>query len=326
MPKLPHWPTAALCAAALIPGCHPFGGGPAPTAAHRFVPGDIGFWSAGRGIALDRHGQVALTMDGGRRWRVVGRWGNGRAGYAPRSLSVSAGGAAAFLAGCGRGACSEIVRSSDGGRSWSTTAAGIRPTALALARSDPHVAWAVTVPGSLPVLRLFRSGDGGRTWRRLTLPCRAGDAWSSPMSLATARRGWLMCGPMAGVGEQPKKLLETTDGGTEFHSLLDIDPLHPGGRGGGLGISGYTVALSMNADGHGLLAEDRADSFWTADGGRSWHPIRHVTQTDHRQAFAAFQLSRRVGYLLVHGAGRTDLYRSTDGNRRWKRLAHWKGQ
>ena len=327
MHRIAHLPLAALCILALIPGCariaHDAGG---PAAAPRFVPLEIGFWSLDRGIALDRHGNVALTTDGGRRWRVVGSWGPPRSGYGPRSLSVSRQGSAAFLTRCGRIGCGELVRTLDGGRSWSTFATrGVDPTAVVVARTQPQVAWALVDYGAGPSVRLARSSDGGRTWMPVKSPCRAGWSGLNPISLATRRRGWEMCGSQPAAGEQPKQLLVTRDAGRSFSSLLHIDPFRHGGRPGGLSISGYTVALSMTADGHGLLAEERAPSYRTADGGRNWLPIEHVTQPDYRDAFAAFQLSPRVGYLLVYGAGRTDLYRSTDGDRRWRRLAHWRG-
>src|SRR5437764_14405571 len=120
MERIAHLPLAALCTLALIPGCartaHDAGGS---AAAPRFVPLEIGFWSLDRGIALDRHGDVALTTDGGRRWRVVRSWGPPRSGHGPRSLSVSRYGSAAFLTRCGRSGCGELVRTLDGGRSSS---------------------------------------------------------------------------------------------------------------------------------------------------------------------------------------------------------------
>jgi hypothetical protein len=68
----------------------------------------------------------------------------------------------------------------------------------------------------------------------------------------------------------------------------------------------------------------REFAYTTSDGGLHWRPVTRITAPDIREGFSPFQLSPRIAYLLVFQPGVT-LYRSTDGDRRWTAVRHWKG-
>jgi hypothetical protein len=55
----------------------------------------------------------------------------------------------------------------------------------------------------------------------------------------------------------------------------------------------------MAADGHGLLAVDRAFTYRMSDGGRHWQPLRSITSPDTRNGFAVDQLSSDTASMLV---------------------------
>jgi photosystem II stability/assembly factor-like uncharacterized protein len=231
------------CATALLARCGGERNGVAAAIEQpRFVPYQIGFWSAAHGIALNRSGRLmATSLDGGQTWRILRRWDG-----PVDSLSVASRGAVAVLGDCRRSVCRQMWRSHDDGRSWRGQVLPSPVSSLELARSSPGTAWS-----------------------------RIG-AYETPCT--GSRR------PVAS------------------------------------GLSGFSdpSALSMAADGRGLLAMDRAWSFRTSDGGRHWQPLRSITSPDTREALAVDQLSPDTALALVwSGDTGTTLYHTTDGGLHW---------
>jgi len=210
-------------------------------------------------------------------------------------------------------------RSHDDGRSWQGRVLPSSVSTLMLARSNPQPAWSRIGAYGTPRSVLEVTHDGGRHWVAIRLPCPTGWDDTSPTSLATPELAWMVCTSMPGAGTQEKQLYRTSDGGVTWRRLIDIHfqgsrPLMAGGLSG----SGYPSALCMAADGHGMLAVDRAFTYRTVDGGRHWRPLRSITSPDTREGLAVDQLSPDTALMLVwSGDTGTTLYHTTDGDLRW---------
>jgi photosystem II stability/assembly factor-like uncharacterized protein len=288
-----------------------------------FVPSQIGFWSTTRGIALSRSGQwMAVTTDGGQTWRIVRHWLTGVA-----SLSVARHGAAAVLGDCRPSTgCRLMWRSRDHGRSWASQALRRPATMLALARSNSDTGWSRVAESDSDRVSFEATYDGGKHWHAIRSPCSGGWTDSSPLSLATPRRGWIICTSTPGGGFQEKQLYETSDGAAIWTRLIDIH--FQGSRPqftGGLPGFGYPTGLSMTADGYGLLAMGRDFSWRTRDGGRHWRPLHSITRPDTREGFGVSQLSATSAVMFVFSGGTgITLYRTTDSDRHWLIVRRWR--
>jgi photosystem II stability/assembly factor-like uncharacterized protein len=151
---------------------------------------------------------------------------------------------------------SHLMASVDGGRSWTALAVpcGEDSREEDLAPSPAGVLWLLCggegVAGG-ETGSLYRSRDGGRSWKPLVPSTTFGfDNVIAPVSAFTA---WL--------GGSSHSLLETRDGGEAWHAVLE-------GAGGGWRVE-FTGARTGYAWEHDRL-------FLTFDAGRHWRPI-HLT-------------------------------------------------
>jgi photosystem II stability/assembly factor-like uncharacterized protein len=197
---------------------------------------------------------------------------------------------------------------------------------LTLARSSSYAGWSRVADADADRVSLEATHDGGRHWQAISSPCSRGWTDSSPTSLASPDRGWIMCTSTPGGGFQEKQLYRTSDGGATWTRLIDIR--FQGSRTqirGGLRGFGYPSGLSMTAGGYGLLAMGRDVSWYTRDGGRHWRPLYSITRPDTREGFAVSQLSATTALVLVfNGDTGITLYRTIDGDHHWSRLRRWR--
>src|SRR5581483_11214543 len=139
---------------------------------------------------------MSATTDGGRTSTVLARLPGPVTWVAVAPSRV----AWAIVGACTKGTCShELCRSSDGGASWSR----LGPAPLqAVAFGD--AAHGLAVGGGI-----LSTADGGRTWRGLASPCPDG---ARGVSMVSARRGWLLCVRILGVGNADKTVYGRTMG------------------------------------------------------------------------------------------------------------------
>lgn len=164
-------------------------------------------------------------------------------------------------------------RSVDAGTSWEPASAGIsHPNVTAVAvsaveRADGQgVAYAGTEPSTL-----FRSEDGGGSWRELSEMRRLPSypEWSFPPKPHTSHVRWISADPnTAGrlfVCIEAGALIHSYDGGESWHDRVDDGPLD-------------THTLAVRADEPGRLYSAAGDGvFWegygyseSPDAGASW--------------------------------------------------------
>jgi photosystem II stability/assembly factor-like uncharacterized protein len=189
-----------------------------------------------------------------------------------------------YVADCG-GACSggTLQKTDDGGATW-TIVRGV-PYAVQSLAVDPHhssTVFAGTSRGDI-----FRSGDGGRTWRRVAAPPDLPQSHQYSV-------GVIVVDPVEPENVYAARhsggILKSTDGGvtwrrandglTDRHvNALTVDPHDP-----------HILYASVGAPG----TSDPAAVFRSADGAQTWHPFSVGIPAVGVAAFAVDRSGREV--------------------------------
>jgi uncharacterized protein (TIGR03437 family) len=179
------------------------------------------------------------------------------------SLAATADGAVLYA-----GTPSSLMRSGDGGQTWSRTTPGIpaRPQVLAISPRDPSVVYAGTAAG------FYRSTDGGSHW----------DLIPSAMSqYQTAIFHQILADPLqpstlwvvAGNTPEPSGIYTSNDGGDTW-TAIPIPPF------GGLSY-GIAQSLALDPDHSGTVyAGGQVNPIYkSTDGGRNWQTLAFIFGT-----------------------------------------------
>ena len=219
-----------------------------------------------------------------------------------------------------------VLRSIDGGRSWSVRPVTGAPDTLQfrdIHALNDRTAWILAAgPGDMS--RIYRTNDGGATWTlQWTNPEAAGfydcfDFWDAQRGIAYGD---------AVDGEL--RILRTDDGGEHWRFVPQsaLPAAQPGE--GGFAASGLCV--DTRPDGHAWIAAGnaaRARVFRTGDYGASWTAadapvvageasgLTSVSMVDDRRGYAF------GGNLAVTDRRTENVAMTTDGGRSWSPLAH----
>jgi photosystem II stability/assembly factor-like uncharacterized protein len=246
-----------------------------------------------------RNGELRRTTDAGRSWTVIG--------HTPRLVSLA-------FASSQRGfALSEhqrLLQTADGGRSWTL----LRSFHVGFGGwgsidfSDGRDGWVALSD------RLFRTRNGGLTWRRVDAPCSRLMLYVGGVSFLDARRGFLVCGGQPATIMQAKEVYESTDGGTSWKLRACVRFVRGSGCPGVIGADGHASGLDFRDDRVGLLVTDRGGIARTHDAGRRWRNTLFTDDEDEVMA-TSWASDTTVYALLYHGA---KIVRSDDGGRHWK--------
>ena len=246
------------------------------------------------GWAVGGNGALVSTADGGRNWKVRARptedtlrdvfFTDALNGWLVCERSVYA------LARMEEPR-SYLLRTADGGETWSRVALTADDAGVLLARvvfATPERGWAFGEMGAL-----YSTRDGGATWQRRRAPTRR---FLSGAHFLDASRGWLV--GAAGTA------LRTTDGGETWRAL--VSPALPRTR---LNAVWFADAARGWAVGQGGVVVA------TGDGGNSWRAQASGTEADLTDVKF---LNAREGWAV--GAGGTVL-RTTDAGETWQAVA-----
>jgi photosystem II stability/assembly factor-like uncharacterized protein len=164
----------------------------------------------------------------------------------------------------------EVQTTSDGGVTW-TNAFAARGDLVGLDAASRDVAWFLTMDGAYCTssncerYELFRTADGGATWRSLGNPkrdaaCARGNL-TAPL-FASPTRGWLGLNLGAGGAEGNGGILATEDGGMTFA----CSPAPPNVALVSAADPDHIWAVSIRTSPQTLRASD--------DGGRTWRVLQ----------------------------------------------------
>jgi len=167
-----------------------------------------------------------------------------------------------------------LIKTTDGGANWKELPRESLPPALegegAFAASGTCIAvgesknvWFAT--GGASVARVFRSTDGGNSWKAATTPITAGNASSGIFSIAfkDAKHGVIVGGDYKKETEGGSNVAITNDGGATW--TLAKGPRPAGFRS--------AVAYVPGSRGQSLVAAGPSGSDYSTDDGASWASI-----------------------------------------------------
>lgn len=273
------------------------------------------------------HGAVVIerSADGGRTWRASAPICDGSgAGPGPvlpldaRRLYLPIGEGAA----AGSSAQS-LWRSDDGGRTWRfvsrTQTTGPPGRALPFGCDKTGVGFATLLRGWAggacaggPAF-LYRTDDGGRTWRPLRLAGLDRCACDVvPPRFFGARGVFSVDGfPDAGPTRALDRLYWTSDAGAHWRASFV-----PAGRIGPRSVVDGSTAWVTGTP-RGSVAKRFERLFVTTDAGRHWRAVRLPFDAAGYQLDA---VSATVAYAYGGIGVRTSLLRTTDGGRSWRRV------
>jgi photosystem II stability/assembly factor-like uncharacterized protein len=167
-----------------------------------------------------------------------------------------------------------LIKTTDGGATWKEIPRENLPPALEGDGAFAASGTCITVQGKKNVwfgtggaatARVFRSTDGGDTWKGAATPITAGNASSGIFSIAfkDARNGVIVGGDYKKENETGNNVAATTDGGATW--TLAKGPRPSGFRS--------AVAYISETGGRKLVAAGPSGSEYSLDNGASWTRI-----------------------------------------------------
>jgi len=160
-----------------------------------------------------------------------------------------------------------LYRSSDGGATWSArlTYAGGLPSQVLVDANGTGIAVGGQPTGAAADLVLFRTQDGGTSWKRVDAPLTA-PAWGIPFFI-DASRGWVL----VSLGPDSAEIVSTRDGGATWSAGPAFND-----RANFPGLSSVRLRIVWTADGHGIAVLPAGSGsaavhvVITDDGGATW--------------------------------------------------------
>jgi hypothetical protein len=258
----------------------------------RFSPQAVAFFDQMHGVlvgkmvdrrCLDRdnchHGLIESTADGGTSWRVRER-------TTQAVVDVSA------LVGTGLAWAtvgSRIAETTDRGSTWRYLPHG---DALAPSFASPTLGLAASREELS--MKLLRTTDGGRSWKRLLSPCQGEIGFGESVSFPAVSSAWLLCTGQGGAGNEAKAVFESADQGRSWRPIA-VEAFGKKQVGHGLSGYGYTIGISFLADGRGWM---------TAASGRCHRPSPTTTQPPRRRSGRRTRSAEHRGSRRARGRSR----------------------
>lgn len=244
--------------------------------------------------------------------------GGGVSTFQPASVTfVSAAmGYVLGVAPCPGSPCTAVRHTTDGGRTWTATAAAPAAALSPLTKSDEvggvrSIRFATTQDGWIFGPALYATHDGARTWHPVSL---AGAVSSLEAAAGRVYAIVIACpGGAASCGSGSAALWQATTRTDDWHKVMDLGTASSAAGASTLvlhGTSGWAVLPAGSADGPRL---------WSSQGGKAW---TQATDPCKHDQFSLGQVAATDSsvFLLCFGSGFTgneekQLLVSADGGR-----------
>ena len=215
-----------------------------------------------------------------------------------------------------------ILRTADGGRTWTTVDSPPEPVSE-LWVAGTIDAWALTtcVPATNPCARLLHSTDGGRTWTSRVEPFD----W---VAFGDSSDGWAAA-PGPGTMDLGLTVSHTTDGGATWAKVTSPCQGSPAGPLRAIAFGSPSSGLAVCANTLGAGGEFHS-VLSTSDGGVTWHVRASVTpapSSGNAEKIGDLPYGGYIRGIVVAADGtawlwgdRMDVLASTDGGVTWRGL------
>lgn len=287
-----------------------------------------------------RHGWVAAyncatvavslyrTSDGGRSWQSLGRPTEHSCGGGPTFLSFFDDMHGWMEPVSPNGPVGELLGTSDGGRTWKHLASGpqgqIRSPALPCLAPIRFVARQVGWMARCEDGRIFSTADGGRRWRRTSIPVHDASEARFDLPVFAAETGvvaaTLATRPVTAPGRTRAVAFSVShDGGRRWavQSTREIAPCP---------LTPYYTALwpASIADAHVwwiVAGGSRPLVQVTVDAGRSWRTaVAHGLPSGACSVMRVSAANANVAWVVARqGTDGSALFQTRDGGRTWRR-------
>ncbi len=234
-----------------------------------------------------------------------------------------------------------LLRSTDGGRSWSRIHATLPAPLLpktpfpgyitSLSFLNETTGWVTGMSNSREHSWIYLTHDGGNTWQEQHLPSPQGYAATELLDLGqphffTAREGVL---PAASTHFEPTGVCAfiTHDGGHSWQSQPFFALKHYSDE---VVDPHLLIEVSVPLPSFTSLTTGWVGNisiYRTTDGGHSWHHFDHPLPLNYDDPGLQF-ITDRVAFALVHTGepinfqAPSELYRTTDGGKTWTTLRY----
>jgi photosystem II stability/assembly factor-like uncharacterized protein len=252
------------------------------------------YWSwpdRGDGFIAAWDSGVYVTHDLGRHWQRI--WPKTTpVSYASAKIAI----AVEALFGADPQSGSSIIRTTSGGGGWGFWGriwAGATVSQLVRISPKNVVAVASSSWTGYGRLGLFRSGDNGRSWRRLTAP-KMGNTDASSVSISFAGGEGLLLVPDRG------RLFATHNGGSSWQLVSS----HPR----------FSTVVVLDSKHFLATLQNATDAYSSDDGGRSWQRLRPGVSGSGMAPLTIAASDRQ--HMWIAAAGEY-LLRSVNGGKSW---------
>lgn len=240
------------------------------------------------------------STDAGRTWTRINAGIRPSEGYGIVANTVAADPSLPGLlfAGTGGG----IYRSLDRGAHWTPVGASHFPGDVNALAFDPTQPGTVFSGGDI----LLRSRNGGRTWRRLTLPATWYEPEIASIVISPLRPQTVFVLDFNQRRGEAQSLFRSRDGGNTWTQVFE----------------GGAAALALHPTDPDVawLATEATQEIWRSDnGGRTWKKV--ATGVGGGGELTALLVDRLDPSILYVGTNGSGVWRSTDGGLTWAPLS-----
>jgi len=228
-----------------------------------FVNSDTGFISGDIVNGNSSTGRVYKTMDGGRTWKKILQKGT-----AVSNVSVF-----------GHDSWIDVTDQQNGGLYFSKDDGQTfnRISSMSLSGIDfwsRNVGWAVSQNSHFETV-IMKTTDGGKQWLQVHLPSvneqQLPSGGGTFINFTNPQNGLLLIAGQPAAGQQPKALLQTTDGGETWNSVFNTNTDAKSQRNQLIGGYANGIDAVPSHPSYAYLWESRGPLLYTSDGGKSWH-------------------------------------------------------
>ena len=259
-----------------------------------------------------RSGAVALTTDGGKTYHVIFRTRS----PVGELQAIGRNGALA------RGEGHVTYRTLERGRHWTKAVRILAGASFA----TPRIGLGFRSVFEPNFARILRTGDAGRTWRRVRTPRRCASEYPL-LDLVTPQLGWMVCGGPGGAGPfMSKAVFRTRDGGRTW-KLLTATQADGRAPRGGISPGGLPAGISFARDGFGVIWGNGMLDV-SRDGGKTWKTDRRFAGYNVDFPLGGSAFGNGTAYVLFqHDVEPITerLIETRDFGRSWHIARRWRG-